>query len=154
MRGRLLRAQDFWPVNLPKESDGRGCLNATAVDITGSARDDAPHNQTHDNADILQKRRSEDFRQDDRDEGDESEADEFWRSPSTGDYERPYDNQRQTHNLGFGAVISGQSRKNPVSGRLRQSLDPPPQLGIPEAPTREAPIIRMTVPVTIGGNIR
>jgi hypothetical protein len=50
--------------------------------------------------------------------------------------------------------MSGQSWKNPVAGRLRQALDPPPQFGIPESPTRAAPISRMTVPVTIGGNIR
>ena len=33
-------------------------------------------------------------------------------------------------------------------------MDPPPQFGIPDSPTREAPIMRMTVPVTIGGNTR
>lgn len=60
----------------------------------------------------------------------------------------------KAYNLGFGAAMLGQSWKNPVAGRLRQSLAPPPQSGIPDAPMREAPIIRMTVPVTIGGNIR
>lgn len=48
----------------------------------------------------------------------------------------------------------GQSWKNPLAGRLKQSFEPPPQFGIPDEPTREAPIIRITVPVTIGGNIR
>ena len=42
----------------------------------------------------------------------------------------------------------GQSSKIPDVGRLEQSLDPPPQLGIPEDPTREAPIMSMTVPIT------
>lgn len=47
----------------------------------------------------------------------------------------------------------GHSSKIPEVGLEEQSLDPPPQFGIPEAPTREAPIIRMTVPVTMGGKI-
>lgn len=51
-------------------------------------------------------------------------------------------------------MMSGQSWKKPDAGRLMQSLDPPPQFGIPEDPMREAPIIRMTVPVTMGGKIR
>jgi hypothetical protein len=33
-------------------------------------------------------------------------------------------------------------------------LEPPPQFGIPDAPTRDAPIMRITVPVTIGGKMR
>lgn len=32
-----------------------------------------------------------------------------------------------------------------------QSFEPPPQLGMPEDPTSDAPIMRMTVPVTSGG---
>ena len=49
--------------------------------------------------------------------------------------------------------MSGQSWKKPDAGRSMQSLDPPPQLGMPEEPMRDAPIMRMTVPVTMGGKI-
>ena len=56
--------------------------------------------------------------------------------------------------MGFGAAILGQSWKKPVAGRAWQPFDPPPQFGIPDWPTREAPITRTTVPVTIGGNSR
>ena len=38
-------------------------------------------------------------------------------------------------------------------GLDEQSFEPPPQLGTPEDPIRDAPIIRITVPVTIGGKI-
>lgn len=41
----------------------------------------------------------------------------------------------------------------PDVGRLAQSFEPPPQLGIPDEPTSDAPIMRMTVPVTRGGKI-
>lgn len=40
----------------------------------------------------------------------------------------------------------GQSSKRPDVGRPAQSLDPPPQFGMPDDPINEAPIIRMTVP--------
>ena len=35
-----------------------------------------------------------------------------------------------------------------------QSFDPPPQFAIPELPMSDAPIITITVPVTMGGKIR
>ena len=68
---------------LPKESNGGGGLDAAAVDITGRACDDTSHDQAHDNTDVLEEWRSKYFRQDDRNEGDESEADELGRSPPT-----------------------------------------------------------------------
>jgi hypothetical protein len=40
----------------------------------------------------------------------------------------------------------GQSSKRPVAGEVLQSLEPPPQFGIPDAPMREAPIMSTTVP--------
>ena len=69
---------------LPKESNCRSGLDAAAVDITGRTCDDASHDQAHDDTDVLEEWRSKDFRQDDRNEGDESEADELGRSPPTG----------------------------------------------------------------------
>ena len=59
-----------------------------------------------------------------------------------------------THGNGLGANIVGQSANMPVSGLPAQSLDPPPQFLMPESPMRDAPIRRMTVPVTIGGKMR
>lgn len=61
---------------------------------------------------------------------------------------------KYTHGSGLGAEISGQSSKKPLEGLLMQSFEPPPQFAIPELPMRDAPIIRITVPVTIGGNTR
>ena len=51
-------------------------------------------------------------------------------------------------------MIVGQSWKMPEVGRLEQSFEPPPQFGIPDEPTSDAPIMTMTVPVTMGGKIR
>ena len=59
-----------------------------------------------------------------------------------------------THGKGLGALIVGQSWYSPDDGLDSQSLLPPPQFAIPLSPIKEAPIRRMTVPVTIGGNIR
>ena len=56
-------------------------------------------------------------------------------------------NSGEPQGSGRGAEISGQSWKMPDVGRLMQSLDPPPQLGIPDEPISEAPIITMTVPL-------
>lgn len=56
-------------------------------------------------------------------------------------------NSGEPHGSGRGARVVGQSWKMPEDGRLIQSLDPPPQLGIPDEPIREAPIITITVPV-------
>lgn len=53
-----------------------------------------------------------------------------------------------------GALTLGHRAKKPVVGRSLQSFDPPPQSAIPESPTSADPIIRITVPVTRGGNIR
>lgn len=44
----------------------------------------------------------------------------------------------------------GQSWNIPLVGELSQSLDPPPQFGIPEEPISDAPIIRITVPAIRG----
>ena len=63
-------------------------------------------------------------------------------------------NSGEPHGKGRGADILGQSSKNPLLGREAQSLEPPPQFGIPESPMREAPMRRTTVPVTMGGKIR
>ena len=71
-------------VNLPEESDGRGGLDATVINIAGSTGDNAPYDQTHDYADVLEEWGPKNFRQDDRNEGDESETDELWGSPPTG----------------------------------------------------------------------
>ncbi len=60
---------------------------------------------------------------------------------------------RVTYGIARGAVILGQRAKNPVVGRSLQSLDPPPQSAMPESPMSATPIMRMAVPVTIGGNI-
>ena len=57
-----------------------------------------------------------------------------------------------THGSGLGAKIVGHSWKIPLSGRFLQSLLPPPQFAIPDSPISDAPIIKMTVPVTMGGN--
>lgn len=45
--------------------------------------------------------------------------------------------------------MSGQSRKKPELGLLEQAFEPPPQLGMPELPIREAPISNITVPERI-----
>ena len=66
----------------PKESDGRGSLDAAVVNVTGCTCDDTSYDQTHDDTDVLEERGSKDFGQYDRNEGDESETDEFWRSPT------------------------------------------------------------------------
>ena len=57
-------------------------------------------------------------------------------------------NSGEPHNKGRGAKMVGHIWKIPVSGRLWQSLEPPPQLRTPDSPIREAPIMMMTVPVT------
>jgi len=62
-------------------------------------------------------------------------------------------NSAEPQGIARGALILGQSAKNPFSGRSLQSLDPPPQFAIPESPMSDDPIMRITVPVTIGGNI-
>ena len=56
-------------------------------------------------------------------------------------------NSGEPQGKGRGANIVGQSSKMPEVGRVLQSLDPPPQLGIPDEPISEAPIITMTVPL-------
>lgn len=48
----------------------------------------------------------------------------------------------------------GKVEKKPELGLLEQAFEPPPQLGMPELPTREAPISKITVPVTMGGKTR
>jgi hypothetical protein len=57
-----------------------------------------------------------------------------------------------TYGRGRGAKTVGQSSKIPEVGRLEQSLDPPPQLGMPESPMSDAPIIKITVPVVRKNN--
>jgi len=47
---------------------------------------------------------------------------------------------------GRGAEVVGQSWKIPLVGKSWQPFEPPPQFGMPDEPTREAPIMRMTVP--------
>jgi hypothetical protein len=47
---------------------------------------------------------------------------------------------------GLGAKVVGQSANIPVVGLVAHKLPPPPQLGMPEDPTKDAPIIKMTVP--------
>ena len=42
--------------------------------------------------------------------------------------------------------MSGQSVKKLFGGALLQEPEPPPQFGIPEDPTRDAPIMTITVP--------
>jgi len=42
-------------VNLPEESNDRGSLDASVVDIAGSTCDDTSYNQTHDDADVLEE---------------------------------------------------------------------------------------------------
>jgi hypothetical protein len=79
----LIRVEDFSPKTLPEESNGRGAPDATVVDITGSACDDTSHDQTHNDADVLEEWGSKNFRQNNRNEGDESETDELGRSPPT-----------------------------------------------------------------------
>jgi len=63
-------------------------------------------------------------------------------------------NSADPQGRGLGANIVGHSWKMPLVGRLRQSFEPPPQFGMPDDPIKEAPIIKITVPVTIGGKIR
>lgn len=43
-------------------------------------------------------------------------------------------------------VIVGHRESGPLVGRAWQPFDPPPQLGMPDEPMREAPIMMMTVP--------
>jgi hypothetical protein len=62
-------------------------------------------------------------------------------------------NSGEPHGKGRLAKIVGHKANMPVSGLEAQSFDPPPQFGIPEDPMSDAPIKRMTVPVTIGGKI-
>lgn len=57
------------------------------------------------------------------------------------------------HSAGRGALFEGQYMYEPEVGRPSQ-LEPPPQLGMPEEPMRDAPMRRMTVPVTMGGKMR
>jgi len=44
----------------------------------------------------------------------------------------------------------GQSRNIPLVGKVSQEFEPPPQFGTPEDPMRDAPIIKITVPVQMG----
>lgn len=67
--------------------------------------------------------------------------------------EKKIEQLRKTYGSGRGAKIVGQSWKIPVSGRLWQLFDPPPQFAIPELPMRDVPMSKMTVPVTRGGKI-
>lgn len=59
----------------------------------------------------------------------------------------------EPQSAGRGALLLGQSWNSPVVGRPWQ-LEPPPQSGMPDEPTSDAPIMRITVPVTIGGKMR
>lgn len=43
-------------------------------------------------------------------------------------------------------VVVGQRESGPLVGRVWQPFDPPPQLGMPDEPMRDAPIMTMTVP--------
>jgi len=43
-------------------------------------------------------------------------------------------------------VVVGHRESGPLAGRAWQPFDPPPQLGIPDEPMRDAPIMTMTVP--------
>jgi hypothetical protein len=63
-------------------------------------------------------------------------------------------NSADPQGRGLGAKIVGQRANMPVVGLVAQLLLPPPQSRMPEDPIREAPIIKTTVPVTMGGNIR
>ena len=56
-------------------------------------------------------------------------------------------NSGEPQRRGRGASVVGHSWKIPDVGRLWQSLEPPPQFGIPDEPMSEAPIITITVPV-------
>ena len=49
-------------VNLPEESNGWGGLDATAIDIAGSAGDNASYDQTYDDADVLEEWGPKNFR--------------------------------------------------------------------------------------------
>lgn len=67
-----------------------------------------------------------------------------WPGQKTGD----------AHGSGLGAVTSGHSANGPLAGRVMHAFEPPPQSAMPEEPTRDAPMRRITVPVTSGGKIR
>lgn len=43
-------------------------------------------------------------------------------------------------------VVVGQSESGPLAGRAWQPFDPPPQLGMPDEPMSDAPIMTITVP--------
>ena len=66
----------------PQERNSWSSLDAAAIDITCSARHNATNRKADDDGDVLQERRPEELRQNDRDEGQESNANEFWRAPS------------------------------------------------------------------------
>jgi hypothetical protein len=55
-----------------------------------------------------------------------------------------------TYGSGLGAKMVGQSRNIPLVGKVSQEFEPPPQFGTPEDPMRDAPIIKITVPVQMG----
>jgi len=54
--------------------------------------------------------------------------------------------EKRTNGRGRGALIFGQNVKKLSGGALLQGPEPPPQLDIPEAPIRDAPIMTITVP--------
>jgi hypothetical protein len=60
-------------------------------------------------------------------------------------------NSGEPHGRGLGAKMVGQRAKMPVGFGSEQELEPPAQLGAPEEPISEAPIKRMTIPVSKGG---
>ena len=62
-------------------------------------------------------------------------------------YTNDNEGDKESYGRARGAAMSGHNAKNPDEGLLRQLLDPPPQSAIPELPTRDAPIMRMTVPM-------
>jgi hypothetical protein len=62
---------------IPQECDRWRGLDATVVNISCGAGDDAAQNEAHDNADVLEERRAEERRQDDADERKEAKPDEF-----------------------------------------------------------------------------
>jgi hypothetical protein len=51
------------------------------------------------------------------------------------------------HGAAWGAPTLGHRDKGPDVGLAWQPFDPPPQSNMPDEPTREAPIIRTTVPI-------
>ena len=64
--------------SIPQKSDSRCRFDTTPIDIPRSTSDDTPNSKTYNDTDVLQEWGSEEFSQDDANEGEEAEADEFW----------------------------------------------------------------------------